>query len=355
MGIDAITRVDARPTPPRKYEEVRLFAVVKDEVLRLPYFVRYYRERGVQRFFFIDNDSRDGTRQFLIEQPDCHVFHTSGSYSEAASGVKWSNALLNSFGTGHWCLIVDADELFVYPHCETLTLGRLSEFLDTENSEAVFTFMLDMYPQGSLSGAHCTPDKPFFEICPLFDRDYKFVRRLHLRGAAPFPPYEVIGGPRARCFYGYQGENCRAWRLFMHIIERGVYFSNRAGISVPYIGLKAPALFKVPLIKWREGLCLTTSTHNLQKVRLSGVTGTLLHFKFFSDFHDRAVAAVASGEFAQGSGEYRRYISRLAGIDNLVYEGSIYYRSSDDVLHAGLMTTTETFSKIAKNAEKVSS
>lgn len=352
MAVHLLTRLDTRDIPDAP-GEIRQFSVVKNEMARLPYFIDYHRRLGINRFFFIDNNSTDGSREFLLEQPDCHVFLTKNSYAESTYGIDWSNTLLDLYGTGHWCFIGDADELLVYPNCETIKLRQFCDFLDQEGSETVYTFMLDMYPSGSLADAKCGELKPFEQICPYFDRDYAFVDRLHLSRTIPFPRQEVIGGPRTRCFYGDQGAHNFAWRFFMHVLERGTVFLHRLHIPFPMIRLKATPLFKVPLIKWKKGLAYTASTHTIQPVKVSSVSGVLLHFKFFSDFHDKVMEAINSGEHAQGSIEYKRYHERMEAVGNLMYEGSLKYESSADVLNAKLMHSSpayDTFVSTQKTA-----
>ncbi|MFX8828798.1 glycosyltransferase family 2 protein, partial [Acinetobacter baumannii] len=82
--------------------EIRLFGVVRNENLRLPAFLDHYRKLGVSRFFFVSNASTDGTNEFLLAQPDCHVFHTAGSYAKVKAGLGWLNPLITEFGTDHW-------------------------------------------------------------------------------------------------------------------------------------------------------------------------------------------------------------------------------------------------------------
>jgi len=351
MHVHVLTRLDTRPVPTDAVREVRQFTIVYNEMLCLPYFLEYHRKLGVNRFFFLDNKSTDGTREFLLEQPDCHVFYTGCSFAEANSGIKWSRQLLDLYGTGHWCFVADADELLVYPHCEKVNVRQFCDFLDQEGSEIVYTFMLDMYPSGKLEDAKLTAGKTFTEVCPYFDKDYVFVDRIHLRGAPPFPRQEVIGGPRTRCFYGYQGQRHASWRLAMHVIERGIEFVRRYGIPFPYIRLKATPLFKVPLVKWKKGIHYTASTHTIQEMKMSSVSGVLLHFKFFSDFHERVVEAVNKGMHAQGSIEYKRYLERMEQIGNLMYAGSTKYNASDDVLQAGLMHSSPAYAQFV--AEKL--
>ena len=43
-------------------------------------FLSHYRSLGVKRFVFIDDNSNDGTREFLFEQSDCMVLGSSYTY-----------------------------------------------------------------------------------------------------------------------------------------------------------------------------------------------------------------------------------------------------------------------------------
>src|SRR5687768_1307262 len=105
--------------------EIRAFACVRNEVDRLPFMLEYHRRLGVDRFFFIDNRSDDGTREFLLTQHDCHTFDCGGNFfAENVEPPVWTNALRNVFGDGYWTVSLDADEMLVYPECETVLLPR---------------------------------------------------------------------------------------------------------------------------------------------------------------------------------------------------------------------------------------
>ncbi len=97
---------------PTDHKEIRLFAIARNESLRLPYFLQYYFDRGVDRMFIIDNNSTDATAKILLEQENCHVFQTQESYEKH---WHWMEFLLNRFGKGNWCIVVDIDELFFLP------------------------------------------------------------------------------------------------------------------------------------------------------------------------------------------------------------------------------------------------
>jgi hypothetical protein len=89
------------PTAPmRSVPKTSCVSTLRNERPRLPYFLRYYRDRGVSHFFFVDNDSDDGTREYLAVQEDCSVWTTPDSYKRARFGIDWMNRLLRRYGTG---------------------------------------------------------------------------------------------------------------------------------------------------------------------------------------------------------------------------------------------------------------
>ena len=308
LRIDILTRLDARAVP-QNSQEIRLFCKLRNELARMPYFLEYYRKLGIDRFIFTDNGSTDGTTDYLLQQPDCHVLYTTDSFRDVY--VYWQNRALDLYGVDHWCLIVDADELLVYPHSEKVNIKHFCQILEQDGSDGLYTFMLDMYADGDMAKAICEPGKPLTDICPMFDRDYQFVRRTFLdllqfpNRPPPFPITEVVGGPRARLFYPEQNST-KVWpRVRPRLLGRVLKLLARLGLvsdeNVPHM---ASILFKIPLVKWRKGLSYASSTHIITPLKLSSVTGILLHFKFFSDFHEKAVreaARVAAAHGARGA------------------------------------------------------
>ena len=112
-------------------DDILLFATVRNEEQRLPHFLRYYRTLGVKHFLFVDNKSSDNSFAFLKDQSDVSLWQTDQSYRRARFGVDWLGYLRLKYAHGHWALTVDADELFVYPHCDTRPLQALTDWLDS--------------------------------------------------------------------------------------------------------------------------------------------------------------------------------------------------------------------------------
>lgn len=65
-----------------KPDDLLLFSTLRNERVRLPYFLNYYREMGINHFLIVDNDSDDGSAEYLAEQPDV-LF---GMHPQATSG-----------------------------------------------------------------------------------------------------------------------------------------------------------------------------------------------------------------------------------------------------------------------------
>ena len=65
-----------------------LISVVRNEADILPAFFDHYRGLGIRSFVLIDNNSTDGTREVLLEQPDVILYAAAGSYREAFDGVS---------------------------------------------------------------------------------------------------------------------------------------------------------------------------------------------------------------------------------------------------------------------------
>ena len=224
-------------------------SVVRNESLRLPFFLTYYRRQGIARFFFVDNESTDGTLPYLLDQPDSHVWRSRHSFHKANFGAGWFEVLLRRHGIGHWCLIVDADELFYYPDCERRNLQNLCRDLERKGKRAMNAVLLDMYSDKPIRSTHYTAGQDFREVCPYFDR--QFYHRRYEEG--PEGNQTVyIGGARQRVF-GREGE----------------YY-----------------LSKVPLIRYGEDAILSGGQHRtyFPRSEIAAETGCILHFKYFSAF-----------------------------------------------------------------------
>jgi hypothetical protein len=264
---------------------------------------------GIARFFVADNDSGDGTTDLLAEQPDVELFHTEESYAASRCGINWLHALLDAFAPGRWSLVVDADELLVWPSHEALPHTPLMEYLDDRGYEAMTATLVDMYSDRPIGSTHYRPGTPFLDACPFFDSAGYDVDP----GADLHPLLPRFGGARKRLFWQGKGRD-----------------------------YPPPFLPKVPLVKWRRGFSFESGTHVLSGPHLSPESGALLHFKMLGDFPARASAETVRKEHFCEAREYAAYAEGLDGDGELCayFEGSVRYAGSEQLAGLGLITST---------------
>ena len=124
--------------------DILLFSTFRDEHIRLPYFLKYYRDLGVSHFLMVDNDSTDGGQEFLADQSDVSLWSTKSSYKRSRFGIDWLNWLQHNYGHDHWTLVVDPDELFVYPFCDTRPIRALTDWLDGSQIRSFGAMLLEL-------------------------------------------------------------------------------------------------------------------------------------------------------------------------------------------------------------------
>ena len=127
-------------------DDILLFCTFRNEDVRLPYFLDYYRKLGINHFLMVDNDSTDGGAAFVLDQPDVSLWSTNAAYGDARYGMDWLTYLQGKYAPGHWALTVDVDEFFVYPFCDTRPLRALTDWLDASSIKSFSAMLLDMYP-----------------------------------------------------------------------------------------------------------------------------------------------------------------------------------------------------------------
>lgn len=292
-------------------EDILVFSTFRNEAIRLPYFLKYYRDMGVNHFLMVDNDSDDGGREYLADQPDVSLWTTGASYKRARFGVDWLNWLQLKYGHDHWTLVVDPDELFVYPFCDTRPIRALTDWLDASSIKSFSAMLLDMYPKGGINNIPYSPGQNPLEIANWFDAGNYSIYRNRLYGNL-----WIQGGPRMRTFFADDPA-------------------------------RAPALNKIPLVKWHRNYAYVSSTHSLLPRGLNLVydewggekaSGILLHTKFLSTFGAKAHEEIARKQHYAASREYRAYAEGVTENPDLWCKWSEEYINWRQLEILGLMS-----------------
>lgn len=286
-------------------------STMRNEMMRLPFFLEHHRRLGIGHFLIVDNASDDGTAEYLAAQPDVSVWTTPHSYRLSRFGVDWLTWLQIRHAHGHWCLTVDADEIFIYPHHDTRPLPALTRWLDGQGIASFGALMLDMYPKGPLDAHPYRPGENPFDILQWFDGgNYMIQRKPDLHNLW------IQGGPRARMF-----------------------FADRPR--------RAPTMGKVPLVRWNRRYAYVSSAHSLLPRRLNRVyddqggercSGILLHTKFLHSIVAKSTEEKQRREHFANSALYEEYYDSLIANPDLWCEGSTRYLGWRQLEAMGLMS-----------------
>ena len=292
-------------------QDILVAATMRNELVRLPYFLDHDRKLLVDHFQIVDNGSDDGTCEYLTAQPDVSVWVTRHSYKLSRFGVDWLTWLQIRHAHGHWCLTVDADELLVYPYCDTRPLPALTGWLDGAEIRSFGALMLDMYPKGSLGAQQYTAGQDPLEILSWFDGGNYMIQKQNL-----LQRLWVQGGVRTRKFFADRPE-------------------------------RAPTLSKIPLVKWDRRFAYVSSTHSLLPRRLNQVydetggeraSGVLLHTKFLDDIIGKAQEEKQRRQHFANSTLYDDYYDNLMQNPDLWCDKSSRYVSWRQLEAMGLMS-----------------
>lgn len=273
--------------------------VVKDEAVRFPFLLDYYRAIGVDHFIVIDNGSTDGLDDLLSELGDVSTYRANGNYGDARYGNDWVNEVLHRHCRGKWILYVDADEFLVVGG-SAASIPEVCSKLEAAGRRSLQMMMLDLYSDRITDENVVASGVDPLTVCDLYD-----AAGYESRYDPVSQTTWIKGGVRGRLFFADD-----VW----------------AG----------PALNKSPLVRWRRTDAFLKSSHQLWPRSLNGVPGlpqgALLHFKFTVESASKSVDSTST---AQHTAEYQAYTqvqqvkfvsdvtTKYSGTDKLVAEGII--------------------------------
>jgi len=320
--------------------KIIVFAVVRNEMLRLRAFLKHYRAMGIRLFVIVDNGSEDGTFEYLQKQCDVLLVRTLESYAASNFGLHWLNELHQKLTDHRWILFADADELLVYRGWPQKKVADLCAEAEAQGGNAIFAPMLDMYPNGPLESAEMTEGDDLFAVSPCFDRDICFRHRPVKPWEKPFKAIEIIGGPRVRMISDFKKEVNTGWFSYFirGLIDR--LLPMTPDILLPWLiriwPKQPPALAKMPLAISGTGIAYSTA-HGGDGWRFHTENAVVCHFKFLSDFPVRVRAEASRGEHYRRGAEYIAYAHALQkyGQIDLRYEGTEIFESVEQLQRLG--------------------
>jgi hypothetical protein len=299
---------------PKGETEIRLFVIARNESLRLPYFLKYYSRLGVDRFFFIDNNSTDNTREIALLHKNTHVFKIDESYKDH---WNWMEFFLDKYGKNKWCIVVDVDELLYFPYSEIVSLKQLTSYLESNRYNALRSLLLDVYSDKAITDSFYKSNQNPLKICQFFDHQF-FIENVKLfdkRRWKFFDSRSYFGGVRKR--------------VFMNNDDSG-YGSN---------------LTKISLFKYFNNIYLFQGMHGINGANIADIEGTVMHTKFLHDFKIRVNEESIREEHFNNAMEYKVYNNSMQINEKLTlkYEGSIKYKNTQQLVYLGIMKSSDDY------------
>jgi hypothetical protein len=266
---EALARAQAEP--------IGVVLAARNEMTMLPHLLDHYRSLGVRAFYAVDNASDDGSREWLLSQPDTVVYSAAGEYRTSHYGVTWQQTVLAHHFVSRWAVVADADEFLIYPDWRRRKLADLIAAVEAERADAVPLWMVDMYPAGKLEDADFSKAPPF-EAASWLDRQPVLASRL------------------TTCFYSNRCQQVSALR------HRLLPDSEPNGFVAEKV-----ALFRYqPWVRVGEGI------HSATNLRLSRQPAVFAHFKYHAGFRRKILEEIGRGQHYNGAVEYKRYAAMLA-------------------------------------------
>ena len=295
--------------------EHALFCRVKNEDYFLGHFLNHYRKLGVEHFYFADDQSDDGTREYLLAQPDCTVIEAEFSFSEEVEGMKGKDWVMRAvpermIGDG-WTISVDADEFMVLPEGYS-TIGDLTRDLEKRGEISCVGVMVDFYPR---TLGHRFVDRALdpFEAFPFFDVGPYFIWKQ-----GEIHPLPLHAGVRHRINeWMFERDGPKVWKTY-----------------------RPTMLHKVPLIQWGRGMLPNPKhRHSSDTPPYTGTQVALAHFKFYPDL-DLKIREGLESKFYHGQSFYYRLLNHYLPLfekRSLIGLPTRRYRGPEDLTRANLL------------------
>ncbi|MBN2649442.1 MAG: glycosyltransferase family 2 protein [Prolixibacteraceae bacterium] len=306
-----ISRIDKQKIP-KGINEIRLFVTARNEALRLPFFLKYYFEMGVDRIFLIDNASTDNTVEIALSKPNVHVFKIDESFKNQ---WNWVEFFLRKYGRKRWCMVVDVDELFSYPYAEVVPLKILIDYMEMSKHNAIRSFLLDIYSNNPVRETGYVAGENPITCCSYFDKDFS-VTKVPSFDKKRWKNFE------AEIYFGGMRE-----RVFSSVMDR------------PWIFY----LSKISLFKNVGKIYLTGGMHTVNSARITDIRGVVFHTKYMQDFIMKAqIEAGRSEHWAVNALDYKIYDKACESDVNISFhhEKSIKYKNTRQLLKIGMMKTS---------------
>jgi hypothetical protein len=137
-----------------------------------------------------------------------------------------------------------------------------------------------------------------------------------------------------------------------YILKAIWLISGQLKVLLPMALRPAPTLGKIPFVRWSPGMRYP-NPHETTRIKLSDVTGVLLHFKLLEDLFARLNVEINRKDqwdsvSRSWAAESARCLAKLRSERGLsfYYDGSVGYEDSEQLVRLGLIREDEGWMRI---------
>lgn len=272
-----------------KQNDLIAICIAKNDLIKIKKFITYHRNLGIDKFVILDNDSTDGSVEWLSNQDDVIVMQTKMPYTTNRR-EGWINRIIAHYGDERWYFVADSDELLDYNNSENMTIKDVINFYKKNNIIRGRALMLDMYATAPYYSKGKLEN--FYEECKFFDKDTYY--------SSPRKYIDLVcGGPRERIFN------------------------------------EAPWLTKYPLFYFRKQdvECKSHFLFPFKENLNSECNIVLKHYKFQPGEYEKYKKIAESGNYFKGSRQYKNYVKVWENMKelNFLCDSTFEYKNSNSL------------------------
>jgi len=327
-------------------DKLTVYAPVKNEMGMLPAFLGHYRAMGFEQFIFYDDQSDDGTFEYLREQDDCIIVHARMTFGEqlyytgpthnAIRYVRFGSfskmALPNYFLPGKIVAYFDSDEFLILPPGID-NIREVYDRIEAIGSTGAYATMVEFFPRSTKSFEKPIPttfetlmdEYAWFEPEALFD---------------PMGALDEVGKPvftapskSTRLFEQYDVR----YEIRRDTLREKVYLSSQEKRQQKF---NRSGRHKTPILR-RDAESFQFSCHDAIVPPSGEILLTLAHFVFTSNFAQKIENARVWKAHVMGASKYRYYaelLDKMEGVeDGFLSDNSERFETPQQLIDCGLM------------------
>lgn len=274
-----------------------VIVVVKNDLTKMQLFFEHYRKLGVHQFIVINNESNDGTFEFVKQQSDTRIYTVTEAF-QTQKKEAWIEKVIAVTGYNRWYVVIDSDELIDFVGSEEHSLETMIRIMYSKGYKRLWGLLLDMYSKEPLFSIDCSYEKIPEKFCYFDNESYSLNLKNDIN--AKRENDEIIGGPRYRVFSLLNTQSKQAIFYF----EKDNLYRN--------------CHYLYPLINWGDVPCCFV----------------LRHYKFLKNDEYSYRLRVKDRNFYNDSIEYNKYFEKLSEGNQIsfYYEKSNKYENSSSLL-----------------------